>query len=135
MAKKGKYWYGIGRATEGRFALAATATEYDMSIFVAPCKCKVDQCLVVAEDTITGANTNNFKYGFINKGAAGAGTDYIASVTFASGTNASPFDTIDLGAVANNILEAGDVVSFVKKNNGTGMQAPACEATVVVVRV
>ena len=58
----------------------------------------------------------------------------MANKTFASGTNASDFDELDLGAVSYKKLNKGDVVSFYKAENGTGMNMPALLAKIEYIR-
>lgn len=79
---------------------------------------------IVPNATITGVATNNRKFALVNKGQTGVGTTEIASVTFASGTNATGFDrknlTLSVVSGALNVA-VGDVLAVVETVNGTGL--------------
>lgn len=78
---------------------------------------------------VTGANTNNFALGVVNKGAAGSGTTAVTTVkTYASGTNsaANVAETFTLSSTAADLnLAAGDVLALARTVNGTGLASPA----------
>jgi hypothetical protein len=79
------------------------------------------------DTTITGAATNNRTVQLVNKGQTGAGSTVIASLNFASGTNATGGDekTIPLsGTPANLIVAAGDVLEWQSNAVGTGIADP-----------
>lgn len=81
----------------------------------------------VPSATITGAATNNRTVSLVNKGAAGAGNTVVASLTFASGTNASANveTTVPLsGTPANLVVAANDVLQWQSVANGTGLADP-----------
>lgn len=79
------------------------------------------------DTTITGAATNNRTVQLVNKGQTGAGSTVIASLNFASGTNATAGDekTITLsGTPANLNVVAGDVLEWQSNAVGTGIADP-----------
>ena len=81
----------------------------------------------IPSSTITGAATNNRTVSLVNKGAAGSGSTVIATLTFASGTNASANVETALtlsGTAANLVVAAGDVLQWQSVANGTGLADP-----------
>jgi len=135
MVNKGKQWYGYARVAVQGYSAVSAGSSAEYGFFAAPFKCKIIKCSIIPDSTITGANTNNCVLSFVNKGSSGTGTSTIASKTFSSGVNASEYDETDLGAVSNNLLNEGDVVTFKKSENGTGMTMPALTAKIEYVRV
>lgn len=111
---------------------ALTATNLvETPAFVAPFPCTIQSISIVPQAAITGAATDNFGVRCKNKGAAGSGTDVIATKTFALGTDGAAFDSVSLGTVSNKELATGDVVSFEKFENGNGMNMPAVLVSIV----
>lgn len=81
----------------------------------------------VPDATITGVATNSRRLDLVNKGQAGAGTNVVASLLFASGVNATNFDetVITLSATpANLVVAAGDVLALASVHTGTGIVDP-----------
>lgn len=86
---------------------------------------------------ITGAATNNRKLELVNKGADGDGTTVVASLSFASGTDADAFDATAItlsGTAANLAVSAGDVLALVSTHVGTGIADPGGLVSVSVSR-
>ncbi len=76
---------------------------------------------------ITGAATNNRTVSLINHAQDGTGSTSVASLNFASGTNAAAFDetTITLsGTAANLVVAAGDILEAKSLHIGTGIADP-----------
>lgn len=75
---------------------------------------------------VTGAATNNFALGLVNRGLAGSGTTAVSPVrTYASGTNAAAFVPEDLTVTpANTNVVAGETLSLNRTVNGTGLVSP-----------
>lgn len=95
----------------------------------------VTEVTYVPEADITGAATNNRTLSVINKGSDGDGTTVVATLTFASGVNATDFDakTITLHATAANlVVAAGDVLAFSSVHANTGIADPGGLATVKI---
>lgn len=77
--------------------------------------------------TITGAATNNRTVSLVNRAQDGTGTTTVASLNFASGTNAARGDetTITLsGTPANLVVASGDVLEWQSTHIGTGITDP-----------
>lgn len=86
---------------------------------------------------ITGAATNNRTLSLVNKGAAGAGTTVIATLNFASGTNAAAdvARAITLsGTAANLAVAVGDILQWQSTHIGTGIADPGGLAVVTIGR-
>ena len=86
-----------------------------------------------ASATMTGAATNNRTLSCMNGGAAGTGTTSIASLNFASGTNATAQTdrVITLSATAANLVIAlGDVIQWDSLAVGTGIADPGGTAEI-----
>lgn len=135
MVGTGKYWYGKVRTIEVGVSTVATGSTTEVPIFSAPFRCQIKKASIVAREAITGAETNNMVLGFKNKGAAGAGTDVVASATFTTGTNASAFVEKDLGAISYGVLPLATSISFYKDENGTGMEMPDLVAKMEIIRI
>jgi len=132
---KGKYWYNKPREVQVGITAVAAGSTTEVPVFAAPFKCKITKCSIIPKSAITGADTNNMVLKFVNKGGSGSGTAAICSVTFAAGTDVSAFDEYDMGSLSNNILNKGDVVSFAKAENGTGMDMPDLIAKIEYIRI
>lgn len=107
-------------------ALAIT-TDGTHSIGVVPVTGTVVGVTYIPDITITGAATNNRAVSVINKGTAGAGTTSIATLTFASGVNATAADekVITLSTTAANlVVTAGEVLGFASIHANTGIIDP-----------
>jgi len=134
MAKKGKYFYGIARTAVVGVSAVSSGTETEVPIWAAPCRCKVMRVGIIPKSAITGADTNYMTLSFKNKGSDGTGTAVIASKAFTNGVNGAAFDYVTFGAVSNNLLNEGDVVSFAKAESGSGMNMPDLVAVIEYVR-
>lgn len=112
----------------GRGPAVATVGNSDSDeIVVAEYNGTVTQVTYTPDGTITGAATNNRTVQLVNKGQSGAGSTVVASLNFASGTNATAADekTIPLsGTPANLIVAAGDVLEWQSNAVGTGIADP-----------
>ena len=89
---------------------------------------------VITDTAITGADSNYYTLGFKNKGAAGSGTAVIASKDFTAGIDTTAYDEYSLGALSNNKLNEGDVVTFYKAATNSGANMPALTAIIFYVR-
>jgi hypothetical protein len=76
---------------------------------------------------ITGAATNNRTHSVVNKAQDGTGTTSVATLNYASGTDAVAFDenTITLSSTAaDKVVAAGDILSVNSTHIGTGIADP-----------
>lgn len=116
------------RTIEADVPAVSTAGNSDDSIVgQAPFACTVTAVEYLAEAAITGAATNNRTLSLVNKGQAGSGTTTVASLNFASGTNAAANDerVITLsGTAADLVLAAGDTLLWRSVAVGTGIADP-----------
>jgi len=117
-------WYDTNRAAFIGVSSVAAGSTTEVPVFCAPVRCWIKKVSIIPKTAITGADTNNMVLTFKNKGSDGSGTAAIASVTFSNGVNAAAFDEKDFGSVSKNYLNAGDVVSLAKSENGSGMDMP-----------
>ena len=106
------------------FNTAGTADEEP--VLIAPIACTVTGVTLVPETAITGHATNYATLSLENKGAAGTGTDEIASFAFDTPTtdDVAAFDgkALTLSATPANLdLALGDVVSIKKAIAAAGM--------------
>ncbi|PRX95577.1 hypothetical protein [Allonocardiopsis opalescens] len=118
-------------------AVSTAGATDDTVIGQAPFDCTVTSVEYVPEAAITGAATNNRAVSLVNKGADGAGSTTVATLTFGSGTNAAANDDRDLtlsGTAANLNLAAGDTLQWRSVPNGTGMADPGGIVRVTVER-
>lgn len=91
----------------------------------------------VPEAAITGAATNNRTVSLVNKGQAGSGTTVVATLTFASGTNATANNEVTLtlsSTAADLVVAEGDTLQWRSIANGTGLADPGGIARVTVSR-
>jgi len=135
MLYKGKYWYGFARTVEIGISSVGSGSTTEVPIFVAPFRCKVRECLIVPKSKIVGADTNYMTLAFVNKGGDGSGNATISSLacTASIGT-ISAFDAKSFGAVSNNNLNEGDVISFKKAEAGNGANMPDLIAVLKITR-
>ena len=108
-------------------AVATAGNDEDTVLFEAPVTGTVTAVAYVPEAAITGAATNNRTISVVNKGQAGAGSTTVASLSFASGTNAVAYDetTVPLsGTAANLAVTAGDTLQWRSVHVGTGITDP-----------
>lgn len=103
----------------------------EVPVFVAPVKGQIIQIGFIPEDAITGADTDYYTLSFQNKGAAGAGTDVIATKAYTNGVDVTALDWEPLTIAGNQNLEAGDTVTMLKTETGNGLASVAMLAVVV----
>lgn len=89
---------------------------------------KITQIGFCPATVVTGAATNNMALQFKSKTTAGAaGANITAVRTYASGTNIAVFDTDNLvlsTTEADLQVDAGEVITLDKTENGTGLALP-----------
>jgi len=118
---------GVERITVPlKTAFATADTEDEFPAFRAPYAATVTALRYIPETAITGDATNHAVLSAQNKGAAGSGTDEVASFAFDTPTTddvaALDEKAITLSATAANLnLAAGDIVSIKKTTPGTGL--------------
>lgn len=109
-------------------AQATAGTAQRVPVWEAPYACTVTAARWIPQAAVSGANTNNFALGLINRGQAGAGTTAVTTVkTYASGTDsvASVPESLTLSSTAADLnLAAGDQLDFARTVNGTGLASP-----------
>lgn len=118
-------------------AVSTAGNDEDTIIGQAPFDCTVTAVQYVAEQAITGANTNTRSVSLVNKGQAGSGTTAVATLQFDSGVNASANDekTVTLSGTAANLdLSAGDTLLWRSLHVGTGQTDPGGLVRVTVTR-
>jgi hypothetical protein len=136
FVNKGKYWYGYARVALSNFSQEATAaTDFEYTIIAVPWKCRVKKCSVIFDAGITGDNTNYSTIAVKNRLGDGSGTATIASKAFTLGVDATAYRELDLGAVANNQLFPGDVLTFKKTHTSAGVILQAGVVKVELVRI
>jgi hypothetical protein len=116
---------------------AATAVSDDSVIAQSPFAGTVTAVQYVPEAAITGAATNNRTVSLVNKGAAGSGSTVVATLTFASGTNATANNEVALtlsSTAADLVVAEGDTLQWRSIANGTGLADPGGVAKVSVSR-
>lgn len=125
------------RVIEQDVPAAATAVADDSVIAQSPFAGTVTAVQYVPEAAITGAATNNRAVSLVNKGQAGSGTTVVATLTFASGVNATANNEVALtlsATPADLVLAEGDTLQWRSIVNGTGLADPGGIARVVVSR-
>lgn len=125
------------RTIEQDVPAVATATSTNTTALEAQFQGTVTAVTYVPSAAITGAATNNRTVALVNKGASGSGSTTIATLTFASGTNASANveTAVTLsGTAANLVVAAGDVLQWQSTANGTGLADPGGLARVTLSR-
>ena len=90
---------------------------------------KITAAYWIPNAAVTGAATNNFALGVVNKGAAGSGTTTVTTVkTYGNGTNsaANVGETYTLSSTATDLqAAAGDIIALARTVNGTGLASPS----------
>lgn len=128
----------LQRTIEGDVPAVSTAGNDDDTIIgQAPFDCTVTAVQYVAEQAITGANTNTRAVSLVNKGQSGSGTTTVATLQFDSGVNATAMDekAISLfGTAANLDLAAGDTLLWRSLHVGTGQADPGGLVRVTITR-
>lgn len=83
----------------------------------------------VPDAAVTGANTNNFALGVVNKGAAAGQSLTVTTVkTYASGTDSAAMvpETLTLSSTSTDlVVVANDVLILARTVNGSGLAGPA----------
>lgn len=118
-------------------AVSTAGNDDDTVLGQAPFDCTVTKVEYVPEAAITGAATNNRTVSLVNKGQAGSGTTTVASLSFASGTNAVANDerAITLSVTAADLnLTAGDTLQWRSIHVGTGIADPGGLVRVTIAR-
>lgn len=126
----------VARAQQRNVAAVVLGADLNTDIIQAEADGVVTAVSYIPAATITGAATNNRTLNLVNKGAAGAGTTVIASLNFASGTNATAdiARAITLGVAANRAVVAGDILQWQSVHIGTGIADPGGLAVVTIGR-
>ena len=91
----------------------------------------------VPSAAMTGAATNNRTISVVNRGQDGTGSTVVASLNFASGTNAAAYDEKDItlsGTAANLVVAEGDILEVRSAAVGTGIADPGGTAFVTISR-
>jgi hypothetical protein len=115
------------RVLEESVSGATTTTLDEAVIAQAPFAGTVSAVQYVPEAAITGAATNNRTLSLVNKGQAGSASTVIATLTFASGTNATANNEVSLtlsATAADLVIAEGDTLLWRSVGNGTGMTDP-----------
>lgn len=103
-------------------------------VFIAPANIVIKSVKIIPHAAVTGANTNNFALTVKNTGSAGSGTTAITSTkTYASGTDSALAvpESLTLSTTeSDTYMAAGDVLSFVRTVNGTGLASPSYEVEI-----
>lgn len=118
-------------------AVATAGNSQNTIIAQAPFPGTITLVQYVPLAAITGAATNNRVVSLVNKGQAGTGTTAVASLTFASGTNATAGNEITLtlsATAADSVVAEGDTLRWESTVNGTGLADPGGLALVTVSR-
>jgi len=118
-------------------AVGTAGNDDSAVIGVAPFAGTLTGVSYIPKAAITGAATNNRKVEVYNRGAAGAGTTLMASITYASGVNAAADDenTVTLSATpANLVVAEGDVLEWVSTHLNTGITDPGGVVKVTLAR-
>lgn len=109
-------------------AIAATA---NFCVFIAPAAGSLNACSIVTKDAIAAHDTNFWTIALTDKGAAGAGTDVIASKTtkVTGGTAFAAYTAWSIGTLSatHKALAGGDVVTltFTKDASATAFAEAA----------
>jgi hypothetical protein len=125
------------RVIEESVPAAATAVSDDTLLAQSPYAGTVSAVQYVPEAAITGAATNNRTVSLVNKGQAGSGTTVVATLTFASGTNATANNEVSLtlsSTAADLVVAESDTLQWRSIANGTGLADPGGIARVSVSR-
>lgn len=126
----------LQRTIEANVPAVATAVDDDTVLAQAPYAGRAISVEYVPEAAITGAATNNRTVSVVNRGQDGTGTAVVATLTFASGTNAAASDDVNLtlGTGVNIEVAEGDTLAWRSVHNGTGIADPGGLARLVVDR-
>lgn len=126
------------RVIEESVPAVSTAGNSDDSVLAqSPYAGTVTAVQYVPESAITGAATNNRTVSLVNKGQAGSGSTVVATLTFASGTNATANNEVSLtlsSTAADLVVAEGDTLQWRSIANGTGLADPGGIARVTVSR-
>jgi hypothetical protein len=123
-----KYEIEIPAAAAGADASGAVTVDIDGT---------VTSVTYIPTATVTGAATNNRTVSVVNHAQDGSGTTSVASLNFASGTNATAYDekaiTLSVVALATTVA-SGDVLEGRSLHIGTGIAEPGGTLVVSVAR-
>lgn len=125
------------RVIEESVPAAATAVADDTILTQSPYAGTVSSVQYVPEAAITGAATNNRSVSLVNKGQAGSGTTVVATLTFASGVNATANNEVALtlaATAADLVVAEGDTLQWRSIVGGTGLADPGGLARVTISR-
>lgn len=103
---------------------AATATE-DVALFSIPHAGRLRAVYFVPLADVTGANTNSTTLDVINRGAAGAGTTSLGTLTLVSGTNLTGKTPNTVVSGLTTALADGDTIALNATKVGTGLDVPS----------
>jgi len=96
--------------------LGAVSSTTTFCVFVAPAAGYLNSCKLVTKNVIAANDTNYWTIALTDKGAAGAGTDTIASKTTKAegGAAFASYTAWDIGTLSSThkVLAAGDVVTL-----------------------
>lgn len=103
-------------------ATVALGVDADLPIFVAPFDCFIERIYLTNAGVITGHDTNYNDISFQRKGAAGTGTDEIASKQYKDGVNAAAHVPNDIGALHKDYryILKGNAVNYLKTHAASG---------------
>jgi len=107
---------------------AYTGTSQELPLISFPVKTRICAVRLIASTNMTGHTTNNATLTVKRKGTAGTGTTTVASLAFASGTNATAFVPLAITLTttkANLELAAGEALSWSWVEGGTGIDLVA----------
>ena len=119
--------------------IAALATNVDGTTIIgkAPFAGTITAVGFLPNAALTGANTDTRRHAVTNRGSAGLGTTEAAFLQYNSGVNLVAFDekAITLhSTAANQVVAAGDVLTFDSTSPGTGIADPGGVVIVEITR-
>lgn len=134
ILKFGDHVIGVTQVVTAHVSGAAAGTAKAQPVLVADQDITISKVRWLPQAAVTGAATNNFALGVVDKAADGSGTTAVTAVkTYASGTDsvANAPETLTLSTTDANLdIAAGAALVLDKTENGTGLEQP--EGVVVV---
>lgn len=123
---------GTEGVSQGLFALVALGTDREAPVFKnnSGQTIKITGASVIPQAAHSGADTNNITLQLLNReldGSASAGVAVTAAKEYDSGTDLVAFDEDALvlsSTAANLLVEADEVLTLAKVENGTGLESP-----------
>lgn len=114
---------------------ASAGASEEFVVLVAPFKMRIRSATFVPKTTVTATATNYMDLRLRNRGAAGSGDVEVARRSYNTGglgnTTAFTAGAVTVTATAaDQVLNAGDVLTLEKLHTGTGMVLPAGTLTV-----